>query len=547
MKRDFKRLGLMLDMSRNSVMNLPALKKMMERMAKMGYNTLLLYTEDTYEIPEEPYFGHFRGRYSQEELRELVAFGEGLGIEMIPCIQTLAHLNAIFRWPRFEAIHDTADILLAENEGTYDFIRSMLRSVKACFSSPLVHIGMDEAHLVGLGKYLDQNGFQNRFDILSRHLKKVCEMVREEGLEPIIWGDMFFRLANHGQYYNVEEPVVPSPEELNLPEGVQITYWDYYTTRQDRFEKMIRAHRRLERPLWYAGGIWTWKGFAPDNQFSRRSTLAAVRACREEGVENIFFTLWGDDGGECMREMTLSSLFATARFAQGVEDLDVIAREFEEEFDIPFEAFDLLDMHEPVEGEWAKDCVTNPEKYLLFNDPFLGACDSTLLGNEGEYYKSLAEALSQYAEHKEFGPLFRAQALLATALSRKASLGVDTRRIYRLGDKQALSSMVPESLMNRYDICIKDISLYLTAFRKIWFSENKPHGFEVQEIRLGGLIQRMLSCRERLKEWRKNGTEIPELEEDILDLKGGGAELSPGHLRYPFWGKSASVNVIGRS
>ena len=31
----------------------------------------MLYTEDTYEVDNEPYFGYMRGRYSADELREL--------------------------------------------------------------------------------------------------------------------------------------------------------------------------------------------------------------------------------------------------------------------------------------------------------------------------------------------------------------------------------------------------------------------------------------------------------------------------------------------
>ena len=88
-KTDFKRFGLMMDMSRNSVMNMPSLKKLIPALADMGYNFIMLYTEDTYEIPEEPYFGHFRGRYTQAELKDFVAFCEGYGVEVIPCIQTL--------------------------------------------------------------------------------------------------------------------------------------------------------------------------------------------------------------------------------------------------------------------------------------------------------------------------------------------------------------------------------------------------------------------------------------------------------------------------
>ena len=537
----FKRLGLMLDMSRNSVMNVPALKKYIGLMAQMGYNTLLLYTEDTYEIPEEPYFGHFRGRYSQAELKELVAFAEEKGVEMIPCIQTLAHLNAIFRWNVFADVHDCNDILLVDEEKTYRLIEKMFDSVQACFKTKRIHIGMDEAHMVGLGKYLDRKGFEDRFQILSRHLKRVCQMAKDRGLEPIIWGDMFFRLKNHGQYYNVEEPVVPTPEEVGLPENVAVTYWDYYTTDTERFRKMIRAHQTLERPLWYAGGIWTWKGFAPDNQFSVRSTLAAIRACRQEGLENVFFTMWGDNGGECFRNTVLSSVYATACFARGIEDMDRIKADFEAQFQIPFDAFDLFDLHEENHGIYAKDAVTNPEKYLLFNDPFLGVCDSTLNGTESRYYQEMAGKLVQYAHHPIFGLYFESQSRLAAALSVKADMGVRTRGCYRAGDKEKMRLLVEQ-----YDVCIRNMSAFLQAFRKAWLAENKPHGFEVQDIRIGGLIQRMIACRDRLLEWVSAGTPIPELEEEPLDLEGGGTQFARRHLRYPQWASAASVNVMDK-
>ena len=47
MKKFYKRLGVMIDMSRNSVMSVPMLKKYMTLLKKMGYNSLMLYTEDT--------------------------------------------------------------------------------------------------------------------------------------------------------------------------------------------------------------------------------------------------------------------------------------------------------------------------------------------------------------------------------------------------------------------------------------------------------------------------------------------------------------------
>ena len=90
-----KMLGAMVDCSRNAVMNVPTVKKFAKLIRSMGYNTLMLYTEDTYEVDNQPAFGYQRGRYSQEELRELDQYCLSIGIELIPCIQTLAHLATI--------------------------------------------------------------------------------------------------------------------------------------------------------------------------------------------------------------------------------------------------------------------------------------------------------------------------------------------------------------------------------------------------------------------------------------------------------------------
>ena len=51
-----KRYGVMLDCSRNGVMKVEQAKRFIDYLEKIGYNTLELYTEDTYEIEDEPYF-----------------------------------------------------------------------------------------------------------------------------------------------------------------------------------------------------------------------------------------------------------------------------------------------------------------------------------------------------------------------------------------------------------------------------------------------------------------------------------------------------------
>lgn len=86
----FSTNGLMLDCSRNAVASLPTLKTLIRQLALMGHNTLMLYTEDTYTVEGQPYFGYMRGRYTETELRELDEYASSFGIELV---------RASRRWP----------------------------------------------------------------------------------------------------------------------------------------------------------------------------------------------------------------------------------------------------------------------------------------------------------------------------------------------------------------------------------------------------------------------------------------------------------------
>jgi len=178
----FDTLGLMLDASRNAVSTVGTLKLLLRRMALMGMNLLMLYTEDTYEVPSQPYIGYLRGRYTQAELRELDAYAAKLGIEMIPCIQALAHLAQMLHWPVFGSVCDTHDILLVDENKTYKLLEQMIAAASAPYRSKRIHIGMDEAHNLGLGNYLDRHGFRPRFQIMNDHLRRVVAITNRLGL-----------------------------------------------------------------------------------------------------------------------------------------------------------------------------------------------------------------------------------------------------------------------------------------------------------------------------------------------------------------------------
>ena len=249
---NLSRLGVMLDCSRNAVMKPEKVKEFIDVLAKIGYNTLELYMEDTYEIEGEPYFGYLRGGYTARELKDIDAYAEGKGVELIPAIQTLAHFNNLAKLPHYEDIIDINDILLVENEKTYALIDKMFKTLSETFSSRLVNIGMDEAHLIGLGKYLDAHGFTDRYELLIRHLGKVAAIADKYGFTLHMWSDMFFRIGNRGKYYGKDLCISEGLSE-KIPRNVELVYWDYYHTEKEDYEAMMSAHKSFIDDFWFAG------------------------------------------------------------------------------------------------------------------------------------------------------------------------------------------------------------------------------------------------------------------------------------------------------
>nr|WP_296487053.1 beta-N-acetylhexosaminidase [uncultured Acetatifactor sp.] len=506
--------GIMLDCSRNGVMKTEAIERYAGIMAKMGYDTLMLYTEETYEVDNEPFFGYMRGRYAKEELKRLDGILAGYGVELVPCIQTLAHLKCMFRWDEYQDIRDCDDILLIDEEGTYQLLERMFSTLRQCVSTAKIHVGMDEAHNVGLGKYLERHGYEDRFQLICRHLNKVCELAAKYGFEPMIWSDMFCKLAlNTPDYYQGGSISTEwLKENVQLPENVSFVYWDYYTTDRQRYTNMIELNRAFGRKVIFAGGAWTWKGFAPDNEFSMNATKEALQACREGGVEDWFLTAWGDDGDECSKFAVLPALMYAVETDRGTEDMSIIKEHFREIVGADFDTFMLLDRLNIDRGNTGSFC-----KYLLYVDVFMGFEEPRHSGREyGGYYAQLAEVLHNAEGKGEYEYLFDSYEALCRALVVKSELGRKTRTCYRENDTDGLKKLAEED----YVQAIEAVRAFHRACQKMWMTEKKPHGFDVQDIRLGGLMQRLESCKERLEEYlRGESTSIPELEEELLQVK----------------------------
>ena len=535
-------LGVMIDNSRNGVLNIKTIKKILRYMALMGLNTLMLYTEDTYELEDYPYFGYMRGRFTEEELKECEGYAELFGIEMVPCIQTLAHLNGVLRWPVFWEYRDINDILLAGEDKTYELIDAMLRFMSKSLKSRKINIGMDEAEMIGLGRYLEKHGYQNRTDIMLNHLKRVTELCKKYGYKPMMWSDMFFKLAASGSYY--DGAGLPSEVTERIPEEITLVYWDYYNTDPGVVSNNLDKHILSGRPVIFAGGAWRWKGYAPMIGFSLLSSRVILEQCNNKGVHNVFVTAWGDDGTECsvFTILPVMQLYAENSYAKDMSDSHLKER-FKVCAGASLDDFLLLDLPNQPEGnERPGRSGINPSKYLLYQDILLGLFDRHVAEDVySNQYADFSRLLKEAAcRNPEFRNLFMIQAHLCDILELKCDMGVKLKKAYDNKDHAGL-----KALADRMDDLLVRVGAFYENVRSQWMEENKAFGFEVISIRLGGLKQRILEAGRRVREYLEGSIgKIEELEPERLYYDGrkdAGINL---HLDIHQWEKIVSPNNV---
>ena len=508
--RRFAHCGAMLDMSRNRVMTVEAVKKWLDRQAALGLNLLMLYTEDTYEIPEYPYFGYLRGRYTQAELREIDDYADSLGVELVPCVQTLAHLKNFLQWPASAPLRDQPDILLIDSEETYAFLDAALRSLSQCFRSRRIHIGMDEAHGVGLGNYLLKHGYANRFELLNRHLARVKALCDKYGFKPMMWSDMFFRLGSKNNAYYDLNNHVPDDVIAALPE-VEMVYWDYYHTDEAFYERMLEEHQRMGRGTVYAGGVWSWSGFLPNRERTVRTMEPALRISARMGLDTVFATLWGDDGAETDYLMAVDrlTLFSEACWTGEGFSLD--------ECEAAAECLTGLSaaVRSAFDAFYADDYTRSTGKTLIWCDP-LYPC-----GVSDEQMQTLYDAAEKAVRTLEASTSrleIRYAVTLFTALRKKIALIRGIRNAWVSQDRQALKRITAEDcpdIMKAYE----DL---MNIHRSLWESASKRQGWEVLALRYGGAVGRLGDVRDEIERWLNGSlSRIPELDEPALpDGKG---------------------------
>lgn len=147
------------------------------------------------------------GFYTQEELRDLVAYAARRGVTVVPEIDVPGHSQAAIAaypllgndpsarhevWTRF----GISPRVLSVDSETVDFVRNVLDEVMDVFDSPYVHLGGDEvpttewAASPGARKRMVEAGLEEPGQLVGWWIGQLVEHLRRRDRTPIVWDEL---------------------------------------------------------------------------------------------------------------------------------------------------------------------------------------------------------------------------------------------------------------------------------------------------------------------------------------------------------------------
>lgn len=290
----FRTRGVMLDISRDRVPTMAALRGVTELFAGMKLNHLELYTEHTfaYEGHEEVWEGC--SPITASEARELDGHARRHGVDLAPNQNCFGHLHRWLNKARYAPLAETQGdwmFMRWRKTGPFSlcpidpeseaFVRELLGQMLPCFSSGVVNIGCDETFDVGQGRSEDEvrrRGAAGKATVYFEFVEKVCAIAREMGKRPMMWADI----------------ALTTPESLHLfPKDAVGLAWGY----EPDFDFGEACRRMGEQGVesWVCPGTSAWLSIT-GRTTERRGNIVAAGAARKDGATGFLVTDWGDYG-----------------------------------------------------------------------------------------------------------------------------------------------------------------------------------------------------------------------------------------------------------
>ena len=137
--------GVMFDLSHGPLPTEDEIKRQIDFLARWKGNQYYFYSELSIELKSYPLINP-GGRYSQDQVRRIIAYARERHVDVVPCMEFFGHLHDLFRIERYadQAALPHGGDLNPRNPEMQRMLEDWVEEMTALFPSPWFHIGLDE-------------------------------------------------------------------------------------------------------------------------------------------------------------------------------------------------------------------------------------------------------------------------------------------------------------------------------------------------------------------------------------------------------------------
>lgn len=190
----FRIRGFHVDL-RVEIMTIEALKNLASTLALMGINTLILeytasYPYEKHAVISGPY------AYRRDEIEALVSYCKGLGIQVIPLLENLGHVQYILRHEQYANLrikHSILSQIDPLNKQAIPLFSDLIADLISLHPAKYIHLGGDEArhlHNKKFTEYIHKHGVSKLY---TQYIKQICQVAIKKGKTPLLWADMILK------------------------------------------------------------------------------------------------------------------------------------------------------------------------------------------------------------------------------------------------------------------------------------------------------------------------------------------------------------------
>jgi len=142
--------------------------------------------------------GRYGGFYTQDDIREVVAYAAALHITIVPEIEMPGHsASALLAYPELNCAGVTnGQVFCAGNDASFEFLENVLTEVFQLFPGNYIHIGGDEVNTANWRKCelcqarMKTEGLTNADQLQSYFIKRMEKFVNAHGRSLVGWSEI---------------------------------------------------------------------------------------------------------------------------------------------------------------------------------------------------------------------------------------------------------------------------------------------------------------------------------------------------------------------